>query len=59
MGSETMGFCADEGIQILGGYGFIEEYPMAQIYRDCRIDRIWEGTNEINRQIISGYFMKK
>ncbi len=59
MGSETMGFCADEGIQILGGYGFIEEYPMAQIYRDCRIDRIWEGTNEINRQIITGYFMKK
>ncbi|MEE2876885.1 MAG: acyl-CoA dehydrogenase family protein [Candidatus Neomarinimicrobiota bacterium] len=59
MGSETMGFCADEGVQILGGYGFIEEYPMAQIYRDCRIDRIWEGTNEINRQIITGYFMKK
>ena len=59
MGSETMGFCADEGIQILGGYGFIEEYPMAQIYRDCRIERIWEGTNEINRQIITGYFMKK
>ena len=59
MGSETMGFCADQGIQILGGYGFIEEYPMARVYRDCRIDRIWEGTNEINRQIITGYFMKK
>lgn len=59
MGSENIGYCADEGIQILGGYGFIEEYPMAQIFRDCRIDRIWEGTNEINRQIITGYFMKK
>ena len=59
MGSETIGFCADNGVQIYGGYGFIEEYPMAQIYRDCRIDRIWEGTNEINRQIITGYFMKK
>ena len=59
MGSETMGFCADEGIQIMGGYGFIEDYPIAQAYRDCRIDRIWEGTNEINRQIITGYFMKK
>ncbi len=59
MGSETIGFCADEGIQIMGGYGFIEDYPIAQAYRDCRIDRIWEGTNEINRQIITGYFMKK
>lgn len=59
MGSEIMSFCADEGVQILGGYGYIEEYPMAQVYRDCRIDRIWEGTNEINRQIITGYFMKK
>jgi len=58
-GSETLGFCADTGIQILGGYGFIEEYPMARVYRDTRIDRIWEGTNEINRQIITGYTMKK
>ncbi|MFQ6607191.1 MAG: acyl-CoA dehydrogenase family protein [Fidelibacterota bacterium] len=58
-GSETLGFCADLGIQILGGYGFIEEYPMARIYRDTRIDRIWEGSNEINRQIITGYLMKK
>ena len=59
MGSEAIGFCADQGIQIFGGYGYIEEYPLAKIYRDCRIDRIWEGTNEINRQIITGYFMKK
>ena len=59
LGSETLGFCADTGIQIYGGYGYIEEYPMARLYRDTRIDRIWEGTNEINRQIITGYFMKK
>ena len=59
MGSEAIGFCADQGIQIFGGYGYIEEYPLAKVYRDCRIDRIWEGTNEINRQIITGYFMKK
>jgi alkylation response protein AidB-like acyl-CoA dehydrogenase len=58
-GSETTALCADNGVQILGGYGFIEEYPMAGAYRDVRIDRIWEGTNEINRQIITGYFMKK
>jgi len=58
-GSETLGLCADLGIQILGGYGFTEEYPMARIYRDTRIDRIWEGSNEINRQIITGYLMKK
>ncbi len=58
-GSETLALCADNGIQILGGYGFIEEYPMARIYRDNRIDRIWEGTNEINRQIIAGHMLKK
>ena len=58
-GSETFGKVADHGIQILGGYGFIEEYPMAGTYRDTRIDRIWEGSNEINRMIITGYMMKK
>ncbi len=58
-GSETLAMCADNGVQIFGGYGFIEEFPMAGIYRDTRIDRIWEGTNEINRQIITGYMMKK
>ncbi len=58
-GSESLALVADNGVQILGGYGFIEEYPMAGVYRDARIDRIWEGTNEINRQIITGYMMKK
>lgn len=59
MGSESLFYCSDQGIQILGGYGFSEEYPMAQIYRDTRIDRIFEGTNEINRMVIYGYFLKK
>lgn len=59
VGSETLWFVADKGLQIYGGYGFIEEYPMASVLRDNRIDRIFEGTNEINRQIISGYFLKK
>jgi len=57
--SELNGRVIDNGLQMMGGYGFIEEYTMARLYRDCRIDRIWEGTNEINRQIITGYMMKK
>ena len=57
--SELNGRVIDSGLQMMGGYGFIEEYTMARLYRDCRIDRIWEGTNEINRQIITGYIMKK
>ena len=57
--SELNGKVIDSGLQMMGGYGFIEEYTMAMQYRDCRIDRIWEGTNEINRQIIIGYMMKK
>jgi len=58
-GSETSDFFVDQFLQVLGGYGFIEEYPAAGAYRDDRINRIWEGTNEINRAIISGYMMKK
>jgi alkylation response protein AidB-like acyl-CoA dehydrogenase len=58
-GSETMAMVADHGVQILGGNGYSEEYPLAGIYRDCRIDRIFEGTNEINRMVIYGYFLKK
>ena len=57
--SELNGKVIDSGLQMMGGYGFIEEYTMARLYRDCRIDRIWEGTNEIIRQIITGYIMKK
>ncbi len=58
-GSEALDRSADEGLQIFGGYGFIEDYPLARIMRDTRVDRIYEGTNEINRQIILGYLLKK
>ncbi|MEA1882889.1 MAG: acyl-CoA dehydrogenase family protein [Candidatus Marinimicrobia bacterium] len=58
-GSETSHYVIDEGLQILGGYGFLEEYSLAGAYRDDRINQIWEGTNEINRQIITGFMMKK
>ena len=59
LGSETMAYHADEGVQIYGGYGFSEDYPMAGAYRDTRIDRIFEGTNEINRMVIYGYYLRK
>ena len=57
-GSETSSMVVDNCMQIFGGYGFIEEYPIAMAYRDDRINQIWEGTNEINRSIITGYMMK-
>ncbi len=59
VGSEALWLIADDGLQILGGYGFTEDYPLAGITRDTRVDRIFEGTNEINRQIITGYLLKK
>ncbi len=59
LGSETLWRVADHGVQVYGGYGFIEECPLAGIYRDCRIDRLFEGTNEINRMVIYGYLLKK
>ena len=59
LGSDALAYNVDEGVQILGGAGFIEEYGMAGMYRDERINRIFEGTNEINRMIVSGYTLKK
>ena len=59
LGSETIQHCSDEGIQIYGGMGYSADAPMEAAYRDARIARIYEGTNEINRMLLVGMILKK
>jgi len=58
-GSEMLSLVTDELIATMGGYGYVQEYPAERLYRDARINRIFEGTNEINRLIITGWLMKQ
>ncbi|HYG70420.1 MAG TPA: acyl-CoA dehydrogenase family protein, partial [Anaeromyxobacteraceae bacterium] len=58
-GTEALFWAADEAVQTYGGYGFVEDYPVERLYRDNRVNRIFEGTNEINRMLVPGTLLKR
>jgi alkylation response protein AidB-like acyl-CoA dehydrogenase len=57
--TEVLDYCVDQAVQIHGGYGYVEDYNAERYFRDARINRIWEGTNEINRMVVAGEILKK
>ncbi len=59
LASEELGYVVDEVVQVHGGYGYIDAYPASSAYRDARIHRIWEGTNEVNRLLVPGTLLKR